>query len=290
MFDRLLDREQEATFFAEHFLRLPYSLPGGCAELTELGEWKRVEAIIAAPDADVLVVKEGRRWEEARTPTVPEARQLFADGYTLLVRHAEWHDAEIAELARGFAADFQGPVDVHVYCTPGCEFGFGWHYDAEDVFILQCSGAKEYSLRKNTVNPWPLVEALPADMHYERELMPLMQCRLSGGDWLYIPAGYWHRAKSQTDAISLAVGVLPATALDAFDFLRRELLDSIRWRQRLPLSGDEADITAEARAGRYQDLFAELADELSATLRDPLFIQDFLESRRNTGAPGERGA
>jgi ribosomal protein L16 Arg81 hydroxylase len=283
MIDRLLNPEPKAAFFAEHFLRLPYSLPGGCAELTGLGAWERVEAIIAATDADVLVVKEGRRWDESRTPTVPEARRLFAEGYTLLVRHAERHDAEIAELARGFAADFQAPVDVHVYCTPGGSFGFGWHYDAEDVFILQASGEKEYSLRKNTVNPWPLVETLPADMRYERELMPLMQCLLSGGDWLYIPNGYWHRATSRTDAVSLAVGVLPATALDSFDFLRRALLDSIRWRERLPMRGDEAVTSAETRAERYRELFAELADELSATLRDPAFIQDFLESRSAKG-------
>ncbi len=75
--------------------------------------------------------------------------------------------------------------------------GFSWHYDAEDVFIIQTAGEKEYSLRKNTVNPWPLEETLPADMQYERELMPLMRVLLRGGDLLYIPCGYWHKAEAK---------------------------------------------------------------------------------------------
>ena len=45
--------------------------------------------------------------------------------------------------------------------------------------LCSASGRKTYSLRKNTVNPWPLEETLPADMKYEREIMPLMQCRLA---------------------------------------------------------------------------------------------------------------
>src|SRR5204862_57834 len=128
-------------------------------------------------------------------------------------------------------------IDVHVYCAPGASPGFGWHYDAEDVFILQTVGSKEWWLRKNTVNPWPLVEALPADMRYPREIMPVLRCHLLAGDWLYIPAGYWHRTQAGEESISLSVGVLAATAVDVYDFLRREVLASLRWRKRLPVAG-----------------------------------------------------
>src|SRR5947209_3055839 len=132
---------------------------------------------------------------------------------------------------------FLAPIDVHVYCTPAGQPGFGWHYDAEDVFVLQTAGRKEWSLRKNTVNPWPLAEALPADMRHEREIMPVLRCTLAAGDWLYIPAGYWHRTRAGEESVSLSVGVLSASALDVYDFLRRQLLSSLRWRQRLPPAG-----------------------------------------------------
>src|SRR5690606_2622412 len=134
-------------------------------------------------EADVLIVRSGERWSEERRPTAGEARSLFAEGYTLLVRHAERHDPALAKLAVEFRDAFHGVIDVHIYATPARQFGFGWHYDAEDVFILQAAGVKEYSLRKNTVNPWPLIETLPRDMRYEREIMPMFKCRLEAGDW-----------------------------------------------------------------------------------------------------------
>jgi ribosomal protein L16 Arg81 hydroxylase len=138
---------------------------------------------------------------------------------------------------------------VHAYITPPDQYGFSWHYDAEEVFILQTTGRKEYALRKNTVNPWPIEETLPADMHYEREIMPMMKCTLSAGDWLYIPSGWWHKASALAGepAISLALGVMPRTGVHIFDLLRREVLDSLLWRQRLPVmnaAGSEAALRA----------------------------------------------
>src|SRR5690606_27495317 len=114
---------------------------------------------------------------------------------------------------------------------PPGRFGFGWHYDAEEVFILQTVGQKEYSLRKNTVNPWPLEETLPQGMRYEREVMPLMRCLLQAGDWLYLPSGYWHKAEARELSLSLAVGVMAPAAISILDRLREELLQSLVWRQ-----------------------------------------------------------
>ena len=103
-------------------------------------------------------------------------------------------------VAAAFARDFAAEVNIHMYCTPGDQFGFGWHYDAEEVFIVQTTGRKLYSLRKNTVNPWPIEETLPADMRYEREITPLVRCELAAGDWLYVPSGYWHMGQSRETA------------------------------------------------------------------------------------------
>ena len=157
---------------------------------------------------------------EGRLPPTPgEARSLLAAGYTLGIRHAQKHDPGLTGLAEDFRKAFAAPVDVHLYCTPAGQPGFGWHYDAEDVFVLQLAGAKEWLLRKNTVNPWPLVETLPADMRHQREIMPVLRCSLRAGDWLYVPGGYWHRTEAaDEESVSLSVGLLPACAIDAFDF------------------------------------------------------------------------
>src|SRR5262249_27039897 len=150
---------------------------------------------------------------------------LLAEGCTLGIRHAEKHDPGLARLAEGFRRDFASPVDVHLYCTPAGRPGFGWHYDAEDVFLLQTQGTKEWFLRKNTVNPWPLAEPPPADMRYRLELMPLLRVTLAAGDWVYIPCGYWHRTEAGSEeSISLSVGVRSPSAVDVYDYLRRQLL------------------------------------------------------------------
>jgi len=277
--ERLLTPEQQAVFLEQHYQKLPFSLPGGCRPFCDLGSWETIEGILAQENPDVLVVREGQRWSGTKAPSGEEARRLFEDGYTILVRHAERHDRQIAELAASFARDFAGPVDVHIYCTPGGQRGFGWHYDAEDVFILQTTGLKTYSLRKNTVNPWPLAETLPADMRYEREIMPLSRCTLSGGDWLYIPCGYWHVAEAQEDAISLAVGVLSPSALDLLDFLRQRLLDSLRWRQRLPCPGEASTASGEELLSQYQPLLEDLAADLARQLTDERLMQAFIQSR-----------
>jgi len=205
---------------------------------------------------------------------------MFDDGYTLAVRNAQRHDGQLQKLAADFQRNFLAPVDVHLYCTPGSQFGFSWHFDAEEVFILQTAGSKKYSLRKNTVHPWPLVETMGPDLGYEHEIMPLMQCRLEAGDWLYIPAGYWHRGESVENSISLAVGVMAPAALDVFDALRTRLLQSLRWRQRLPIPNGASALASSPAYQSYGDLLVDLAADLQRELTCRSFLDAYLAQRR----------
>ncbi len=239
-----------------------------------------------AATVDLMLARQGQLWPGAGQPSFDQVRELNAQGYTLVIRHAERHDPRLAELADGFRRDFAAPVNIHLYSTPENQFGFGWHYDAEDVFILQTQGSKEYSLRKNTVNPWPLEETLPADMRFEREIMPVMKCRLDAGDWLYIPAGYWHMGQSQQAAISLAIGVMSTTALDVLGFLRPRLLDSLLWRQRLLPAGGATAPTDDDLVENYREVFAALAADLQRQLADPATARAFIEQLRRQHASG----
>jgi ribosomal protein L16 Arg81 hydroxylase len=276
----LLGDLPSARFLAEHYHRLPYSAAGKAAALCELGTWEALTAILSQPDADTLVCRRNEQRAGAPPQTIDEAQQLVQEGYTLLVRHAERHDERLAQLAEDFAADLGGAVNIHMYCTPGGQFGFGWHYDAEEVFIVQTTGRKEYLLRKNTVNPWPIEETLPADMHYEREIMPLMRCELAAGDWLYIPSGYWHMGQSHETAISLAIGVQPRTAVELFDFLRPRVLDSLLWRQRLPVVGEANPNGEEEFRAAVKELIPQLVKDLSRQLAAAEFVDTFVAQQR----------
>jgi ribosomal protein L16 Arg81 hydroxylase len=247
-----------------------------------LGSWPAVDRLPAQPAVNVLAGREGQARGGEPPRNLGEAQTLLTEGYTIGIRQAHLHDPALAEMADDFRRDFHAPIDVHLYCTPAGHPGFGWHYDAEEVFILQTQGSKEWWLRKNTVNPWPLVETLPADMRYEREIMPLMRCLLHAGDWLYIPGGYWHRTQAGEESISLSVGVQAPVALDVYDFLRRRLVDSLRWRQRLPVVGTASPLGPEQLVACYREVLAELGRDLAHILGEEAFIRSFLTRQIDT--------
>jgi ribosomal protein L16 Arg81 hydroxylase len=236
-----------------------------------------VRALVEAPGADVLL---SRRGELADAPA-RGWREKYAEGFTITVRSAEKLDPDLARIAGEFRSDFLAPVNIHLYCTPAGEHGFGWHYDVEDVFVLQVDGAKVYSLRKNTVNPWPVLETMPRDLRFEDEGSPVFTCRLEAGDWLYIPAGWWHLAKTESESKSLAVGMMSPTALDLLRFLGPELAATVIWRQRLPVSAaDDSE--------RFSKVIRDLGRDLAAALSDPKLARRFLESRSTPSSESEK--
>jgi ribosomal protein L16 Arg81 hydroxylase len=270
-------------FVADYYYRLPYAAPAAVPAARQLADWESLTTILAAELPDVLVCRRNERFGGEVPRSAAAARELVGQGYTLLVRHAERHDPRLAELAANFERDFASTVNVHLYCTPGGEHGFGWHYDAEEVFIVQSSGSKDYALRKNTVNPWPLIETLPADMQYEREIMPLWRCRLAAGQWLYIPSGYWHQAAVPPlgePAISLAIGVEPRAAIEVLDWLRPRLLESLQWRERLPVSGAAAALSTEELRAECRRRLDALAADLARRFSDPRLVDAFLDRSR----------
>lgn len=277
MIERLLGDLPPQKFLRDFYTRLPHSRPGGAAGFTSFSGWTSVLAILGAKEVDAFLAREGQMWEAGRCPTADETRREFARGHTLVIRSAEKHDAELERIAAGFRKDFAAPVNVHVYCTPAGQSGFGWHYDPEDVFIVQTHGSKEYQLRKNTVNPWPLLEQMPKDLRIEQEVQPLWNCVLGPGDWLYIPAGWWHSARGREgDSITLAIGQMTPAAVEVLDFLRRELLSSVIWRQRMPVRGAANPDSPEEQTRIHHSLFTDLGRDLSRTLADPAFAQGFL--------------
>jgi 50S ribosomal protein L16 3-hydroxylase len=268
-----------AKFIADYLHRLPLALSGSAPFVCPLGNWQTLGEVLGSADANVLVVRDGQPHNGSLPANADAAEYLSAEGYTIVVRHAERHHVGLRELADAFASAFCGPVDIQIFATPPGAAGFSWHYDAEDVFILQTKGEKEYGLRKNTVNPWPLEETLPEDMRYEREIMPLMRVTLHPGDLLYIPCGYWHKAdagNSTEIAISLAVGVMSRTAMDVFDALRPRLLESLLWRQRLPVTTFAAGSSLDELTSTYAAIFAQLGEDVLSRFRDERFVQEFL--------------
>jgi len=279
---RLLGELSPATFVERYFARLPHTAAGAAGSLTGLAGWERLGAILerARGRADLLVARDDERRPGAPPASLEDAREAFTEGYTLVVRHAEQWDEDLEGLAAALRRDLAGPANVHLYFTPAGRRGFVWHYDVEDVFVVQASGSKAFSLRKNTTDPWPLLETLPRGMDVRRERSPLgTSARLGTGDVLYVPAGWWHAAQAVEDSVTIAAGVLTTTALDLLDFVRTRLTASPVWRQRLLVPGWAGQVPDEDALGACAETFRMLGADLEQELSDPALVRAFLRHR-----------
>lgn len=239
-------------FLSKCWLRMPHSEPGGCEDLAPVGDPAVLQALLLADPAAVHRAREGQALgERGAAPAMT------------VIKHAERHVPELARVARAFEEELSCPVDVHFLHTEEAAQGYVWHCDVEEVFILQVKGAKRYSLRKNTVHPWPLRETIDV-VPYEREGSQVhLECRLEPGDWLYLPAGWWHVAVCESECVTLSVGLSPTTGIDVWDRLRRAAVASPLWRRRLPPAVGPVSVVDERRA-----LLRAWAEDLRRRLED----------------------
>jgi 50S ribosomal protein L16 3-hydroxylase len=200
-------------FLHANLKKAPFARPGAAANVLPWFDWHVLDQLLAAkPAPDVLVASRGQLVDAPAPRNETEARQLMRRALGVVIRKAERHHAGLAEMARHFALDLPGQVHIQIYATPAGSHAFGWHFDAEDVFIAQVSGVKDYYMRANTVTPAGAANH-PDFSVYEEETSPLMSARLIPGDWLYIPARWWHLVRSVEDALSISIGVVPALTL-----------------------------------------------------------------------------
>lgn len=206
-----LTGNKNSLFFSEHLFCKPYAAPFAGNACSGLISWTLLNEIFNIGHKDCWLVQNGRLLPSPLNSgclSLPIAQEYFSKGCTVLVRHAERAHPKLATLAKSFKDHFRTTVDMQLYCTPAGQEGFDWHYDVEDVFIVQSQGEKEFRLLANTVTPQPLPMMSSQNYFLNEKLKPEIRCLLRSGDWLYIPAGYWHKARALSDSFHLSVGVM----------------------------------------------------------------------------------
>jgi 50S ribosomal protein L16 3-hydroxylase len=199
-----------ATFLRTHLQRQPYARPGTAAAAVALFGWPVLEKVLRSPFAlDLLTVKAGQLVAVERPGSLDDVRALMRLGVSVVVRASEHHDPGLAQLAASFSEALPGEVHIQLYTTPGGTNSYGWHYDFEDVFVVQTLGCKDYYFRDNTVaRNSTLGDRLDFTV-MRQETSPIYSAQLLPGDWLYIPARWWHLVKCREDALSISIGVMP---------------------------------------------------------------------------------
>jgi 50S ribosomal protein L16 3-hydroxylase len=200
----------KVSAFARDYLRTqPYASPASASRAMAIFGWDTLDLLLTRNPPDVLVVARGKLLELPAPRNLSEALDLLTRGVGLVVRRAEKLDPGVAGLAASVTQHIPGEVHVQLIVTPAGSYGFGWHYDDEDVFIVQTQGAKDYFFRDNTVERERPPVTAPDFSRFGNEVSPLGTARLLAGDWLYIPARWWHAAKCIEDSLSISLGIFP---------------------------------------------------------------------------------
>lgn len=141
----------------------------------------------------------------ALPPSVSTIRQALAEDYTVVINNLEKKSIRVAEFCRNVEKSLYFNAIVNLYFTKANTQGLNYHYDTEDVFILQLEGKKE----------WRVYDVC-ADLPLTDELYQQPDCasssfqtfQLCAGDVLYIPRGFVHEARAlEHDSLHLTVTV-----------------------------------------------------------------------------------
>jgi 50S ribosomal protein L16 3-hydroxylase len=188
LLERLLHPMSLSEFERQHLFGEPFAQPRSAIGYRGLLSWEMLYGIVDQHN-NCWLPHEGRLPHEFQSKPgklkFNDAIKAYKDGRTILVRHAEAACAQIQNIAEDFEKHFSSPVDVQLYYTPQGQQGFDWHYDIEDVFIIQSIGSKEFHLKRNTVSSVPFdVNKMKADFYNEPPAAEL-RCLLEAGDFLY---------------------------------------------------------------------------------------------------------
>ena len=169
----------------------------------------------------------------------------IADGSTLVLQglHRTW--PPLVDFGSRLADELGHPVQVNAYVTPPENQGFAPHHDVHDVFVLQVSGRKHWTVHRPVVvdpldhQPFNGFKSEIAERVGEEALIDTI---LEPGDALYLPRGTIHSAQALGEtSIHLTVGVHPLTRYQLVRFLLDAVQDEPALRASLPMGADLAD-------------------------------------------------
>jgi hypothetical protein len=250
---------------------------GGAGKFARLLPWERLNDILRRHRLDfprLRLVRDGKPLPNAsylrhvvggrgktsipRLKTAELARHL-REGATLVLDAADELHEPLEELAAGLELFFREHVQINMYAGWQTSRGFDLHWDDHDVFILQATGRKRWSV-------YGMTRAFPVVADVERAerptRAPLWEGTLEDGDLLYIPRGWWHVAEPLAEpTLHLTVGVHNRTGLDLLRRIAERMRASEAFRRDLPRTAPAAERAAHVERLR-QELLAEFDDSL----------------------------
>jgi ribosomal protein L16 Arg81 hydroxylase len=293
-FEWLIDPIVTSTFFTEFYEQKPLLIerrqPSKFASLLSIDAIDRYLSTTTPCHPDVFLVDAARELkpddyalpnsEPSGRIDLPRAYQLFATGATISLSQLHERVAPLAALCRAVEKTFSSHFQANVYLSPPNAQGFKTHFDSHDVFVLQVSGSKLWTLYDTGIVLPLRGQAFDPQKHTPGP--PAHEFAMYAGDLFYCPRGLYHSARS-TDETSLHItlGLIGKTWADVMiEAVSAICLASPAFRKNLPVGFANAGFDARQAAATFRTLLDTLASEAQLAPILERLAEDFVTSRR----------
>lgn len=215
--DWLIHPTTEAEFFKEYWEQKPLVVRRQQADyfssLLSLDEVDRALTTLNLTYPNITLKNAAKDLRPADYTTtngaldVAAVYQLLNEGSTVVLAFLDNILPSLTALCRGLERELSFPLQANAYLTPARAQGAKYHFDTHDVFVLQITGSKHWTMY-GTPLELPL-NSQNFDSKIHEQGAPAMEFELEPGDVAYIPRGVVHEARSSENlSLHITVGIL----------------------------------------------------------------------------------
>lgn len=188
---------------------------------------------------DVSLAKSNASYQDVsygqNDPCFETIISAYSEGYTVVINNMQTKVESIATYCRAIENDLFCRVTANLYLTQTESQGLNSHYDDDDVFVLQLAGKKKWKIYDSSeflpLRDAPYVE--PTNSH-----RLVNEYTLNKGDFLYVPRGVVHDARSfEEPSLHLTISLRTITW---YELLSKHLETSAtnidRFRNSIPIT------------------------------------------------------
>jgi len=210
-----------------------------------------------------------------------EVSKRFDEGATVIFTQLHRRVPTLARLCGALGAVLGSRIQTNIYLTPPDAQGFKPHWDTHDVFVLQVSGRKQWSIYDTKISLPLKGQKFKADRDDPGRVSE--EFELGPGSVVYLPRGLMHSARSTDEAsLHITLGITAFTWADFFvESVAAAALDEPQLRQSLPIGFTARDFSSDDKARIFREKLAVLQARLDP---EPVW-QHFEDEARASNSP-----
>jgi len=246
-------------FLSEYWQKKPLLIRNAIADFNPPVDGNDLAGLALESEVESRLVI-GEKWQLEQGPFDEQRFQTLGErDWTLLVQAVDLWVPEVADILDRFSFLPRWRIDdiMVSYATDGGSVGP--HYDNYDVFLLQGSGQRRWSVGglcddNSALLPHPNLRIL-AEQQFSEEWT------LNCGDMLYLPPRYSHHGVSIGECTTFSIGFRAPTVTEILDDLTTELISQNKLLDVLADPALTPDMASDSIPSAYADQIRSLLNQ-----------------------------